>query len=207
MPYTPVPTRADGDILTASYLNLLAANQEFLYGLAQSANIPFNSFSASLSTMTSADATWYIRHRLPFFHWKVTTADASGNDSLRVFYNGVKIAGYSDPPGSVSGVYDLRSWAGLPNLQGAWATATSYDADNNGDGDVVTQSGQYYRCKQNHTSAASNQPGVGASWTTYWELLTLPGVGTMCVAWITFAKSPAATITVNYLLETDSVTL
>lgn len=35
--------------------------------------------------------------------------------------------------------------------------------------DKVVVNGVYYRCKVTHTSQASNQPGVGESWTDYWE--------------------------------------
>ena len=49
--------------------------------------------------------------------------------------------------------------------RGEWATSTAYYT-----GDLVgsdTVSG--YRCIVSHTSASATQPGVGASWTTYWE--------------------------------------
>ena len=36
--------------------------------------------------------------------------------------------------------------------------------------DVVTDSGSSYAAKVNHTSGASSRPGVGGSWTTYWQL-------------------------------------
>jgi len=50
----------------------------------------------------------------------------------------------------------------------AWFTSEAYVAD-----DVVKNGGSVYRCILAHTSAAGNEPGVGASWTTYWALKTL----------------------------------
>ena len=207
MPFTSIPTRADGDILSAAHLNLLSDNQEYLFGLTQAANIPFNSYSGVHSVMNSTHALWYLRHRLRYFHFKVSTADASNNDYIRIFYNGVKIAANEAPGATYSGVFDLTSWAGVPNLLGAWVTATAYDEDELGDGEVVSQSGAYYRCIASHTSGASTQPGVGASWATVWEVLTLPFVGGMCSTWIEAAKSPGDTITVDYLIETDAPSL
>jgi len=37
---------------------------------------------------------------------------------------------------------------------------------------VVSQSGSNYTSVLSHTSAADNQPGIGANWTTYWEITT-----------------------------------
>jgi biotin carboxyl carrier protein len=50
--------------------------------------------------------------------------------------------------------------------QGAWATSTAYSVD-----DVVENEGSSYICILGHTSGASTEPGVGASWETNWELL------------------------------------
>lgn len=44
----------------------------------------------------------------------------------------------------------------------AWVSGTAYNADALVDGD--------YRCILAHTAEAANEPGVGASWATYWEL-------------------------------------
>lgn len=45
----------------------------------------------------------------------------------------------------------------------AWATGTSYGAYS-----YVKSGGLIYRCISSHTSGASTQPGVGASWQTVW---------------------------------------
>ena len=51
----------------------------------------------------------------------------------------------------------------------AWKTSTAYVTGNfvtNEISDVT----YLYECKSDHTSGASTEPGVGASWTTYWTL-------------------------------------
>lgn len=57
----------------------------------------------------------------------------------------------------------------IPGAPDAWKTATAYVT-----GDFVTNEIDditcLYECKSNHTSAAASEPGVGASWTTYWTL-------------------------------------
>ncbi len=54
--------------------------------------------------------------------------------------------------------------------QGSWTTATSYIVD-----DTVTENGSSYICTTAHTSTANDEPGVGGSWTTYWDLLAQKG--------------------------------
>lgn len=147
---------------------------------------------------------WKIRHRVPWLHWAIN-ADATWQRA-RIWYNGVKL---DDAPLGLtwSGAYNLASWAGLQNLLGAWVSGFSYSQDvdsDNDDGHVVTQGGQYYRCKLSHTSAAGNQPGIGASWATYWDLLTLPGVGTICSVWFYVQFATGHEIGVEYIVETDS---
>ena len=64
--------------------------------------------------------------------------------------------------------------AGDPGIiwQGAWATATGY-ASNDG----VENGGASYICTSAHTSGATTEPGVGASWATVWDLLAAAGGG------------------------------
>lgn len=45
----------------------------------------------------------------------------------------------------------------------AWATSTAYVA-----GDIRANGGLLYVCHTGHTSSASDEPGVGASWEDYW---------------------------------------
>jgi hypothetical protein len=210
MPYTSIPTLSDGQILTASYLNLLSGNMGYLFGLANQANIPFNSYRDTRVTFDRNTMQWDVRHKLQYFHYKITSQGSNWN-YCRVYYNGVKVAGMETAGNTFTGTFDLTTWAGLPNLVGAWASGVAYDDDVHGDGNVgngddgsvVTQGGSYYDCKLAHTSAAGNQPGVGASWTTYWNLLTLPGLQTMCTTWADVNFNTGQEMTVEYLVETD----
>lgn len=49
--------------------------------------------------------------------------------------------------------------------KGAWATATAYALN-----DTVESNGSGYVCTSAHTSGATTEPGVGASWTDKWDL-------------------------------------
>jgi hypothetical protein len=49
--------------------------------------------------------------------------------------------------------------------RGAWATSTAYSEN-----DTIEHNGSGYVCTVAHTSGASTEPGVGASWTDKWDL-------------------------------------
>lgn len=53
-----------------------------------------------------------------------------------------------------------------------WATATAYAVDDDVQNGTRKSS---YRCKLAHTSDAAKEPGVGASWQTYWVLYAQAG--------------------------------
>jgi hypothetical protein len=207
MPYQTISTLSDGNVLSAAHLNLIADNIEFLKGISASPNVGFHSFRANQETITSADAVWYIRHRNRYLHYKIS-ANATPS-YIRIFYNGVKFASHEAPASgtSFSGYFDLTTWTGCPNYQGAWVTATGYQANRDGDGDIVLHGGAYYKCKSNHTSGAGSEPGVGGSWTTYWDLLTLPGLLTQCQMWVVVDFSASQQVTVEYLIESDGTSL
>lgn len=56
------------------------------------------------------------------------------------------------------------------NWRGAWLTSTAYAVN-----DGTSNGGSSYICTQAHTSGASTQPGVGASWASYWQVLASKG--------------------------------
>lgn len=65
-----------------------------------------------------------------------------------------------------------------------WVTSTAYAV-----GDyrvnVVASNLRWFRCKTAHTSGATTQPGVGASWSTYWtEYTTIPNHNTASFAYL-----------------------
>lgn len=55
-------------------------------------------------------------------------------------------------------------------FQGAWLTGTTFTVD-----DLVTNNGSTYACTLNHTSSATDEPGVGANTDTYWTLFVEKG--------------------------------
>lgn len=80
--------------------------------------------------------------------------------------------------GSWATYWDLMAEAGTNGVagelvgSGAWTTPTGYTADV----DVVENDGSGYVCKASHTSGDhDDEPGVGAVWETYWELLVSKG--------------------------------
>lgn len=68
--------------------------------------------------------------------------------------------------------------------QGQWASGNSYIIADVSfpQTDVVFNNGSAYVCIADHTADVTNEPGSGASWTTYWELFTSGG-GTGTVVW------------------------
>ena len=75
-------------------------------------------------------------------------------------------------------VWDGAAWQntgpfrGPPGLiwQGAWAGATGYKA-----GYAIAHDGGSWLCTSDHTADTATEPGVGASWTTVWDLLAAKG--------------------------------
>jgi len=82
------------------------------------------------------------------------------------FYNSVAGQSQSHPSWATSTTYSFDNYVfhnpGVPE----WSTSTPYSLD-----DVVYNNSDepVYRCILAHTSSASDEPGVGGSWTTYWE--------------------------------------
>lgn len=215
MPWTTIPTKADGDVLTAAHLNLLSANQEFLHSLGNAANPPFNSFRNTVVTLDDADAQWFIRHRLNYLHARVLSY--GGNWSYcRVYYNGIKVMGSESATTSLSSNVDLTDITAYPNYAGAWLTATAYEDDVNGDGgggngddgSIVINNSVYYRCILAHTSGATDdEPGVGATWATYWEVIAAPTVGNIYAIYVDAYFGSGTEVGVEYIFETDSASL
>lgn len=60
------------------------------------------------------------------------------------------------------------SLAGIKYWRGDWADTIHYVA---GDGIHSTSNGKAFICILEHNSASANEPGVGADWQTYWNIL------------------------------------
>lgn len=55
-------------------------------------------------------------------------------------------------------------------INAGWVAATNYVVH-----DALAWGGASYRCILDHTAAAGNEPGVGASWQTYWAIVADKG--------------------------------
>jgi hypothetical protein len=104
--------------------------------------------------------------------WPVSTGDwlrcdvdnAGGGDAMGLvllvtiaptFLGSVLVEGSQGPPGGVT------SWTGQ------WATSTGYTT-----GQSVSNNGSSYVAVVDHTSGAASEPGVGANWEDFWQLLS-----------------------------------
>lgn len=54
--------------------------------------------------------------------------------------------------------------------EGPWVIATAYTANQ-----ALSRNGSAYVCTANHTAGTANEPGVGVSWATVWDLLAAKG--------------------------------
>ena len=90
-----------------------------------------------------------------------TAQDIQTTGGAACWINGVSI-----PSLAADAAYDIS--AELPYA--VWATATSYTVAG-ALSEVVGRSGAHYVCILAHTSAAADEPEIGANWETYWKLL------------------------------------
>jgi len=103
MPFTTIPTLSDGAVLTASHMNLLGDNCNYLAGLGGIPNLAFS----HLSTSTGGTQKWHVRH---YHRYLYVLVDWTNNaDYLRIYYNNTKIHDDGDPSGSDSLKLDLNS--------------------------------------------------------------------------------------------------
>ncbi len=98
----------------------------------------------------------------------VLVADVGDGRSAIYTKSSATAADWSDPAYLTGPKGDTGSpW---DDWQGGWATATAY-AELAG----VENGGSSYICTSAHTSDATSEPGVGASWQTYWDLVAAKG--------------------------------
>lgn len=70
--------------------------------------------------------------------------------------------------------YPTNSWTVGSSYIATFPAPTADGTNSNYDKNainVVSNRGYWYVCKASHTAAATNEPGVGPGWTTYWTLL------------------------------------
>jgi hypothetical protein len=88
----------------------------------------------------------------------------------------------------------------LNMLTTAWASGTTYDYN-----DVLTHNGVSYRAILPHTAAATSEPGIGATWASYWSVL-LAGNAAIAATALTYmgAYSIGASYTANASLVSEA---
>ena len=201
MAYTTINTNGG-----AAALNTLAANAQHLNDLTQHPAPPCPSVHRNeIQQLNAGNNLYTFRHRLNVLRYRIANVTGTLN-YYRIFYNGRLVVNDEDPTTSpYTGGVDLSNPADpWPNWKGAWATGVSYYLNDTGnhDGDIVSNGGAYYVCIQGHVSNAGREPGVGASWETYWSRFDLPVVGQLyeCYVMAAFADGPRE-LAVEYIYE------
>jgi hypothetical protein len=84
VPYTPLSIPADGNVLSASTLNTLNANAEFLYSLISGVNTPFATHSFDGTPDPETSRPYIMRRQARYLHVRVdlTSNDVSDFDIL-----------------------------------------------------------------------------------------------------------------------------
>jgi len=125
MAWQATPTFSSGQILTASDLNILSNNLDFLHGLLGNSNPSFS--QVTLNGSGSTVARFNQQHRAQFFHYKITIT--SGNhDTLSITYNGATI--FSDQ-GSRVAPYTWQGYVDLNVNPGGLTLGNFYDVQVN----------------------------------------------------------------------------
>lgn len=209
MAWSSPPTFADTNILTASQLNILSDDVEYLYGLVSGVNTPFNSLESGVQ-LTAANNQWLIRHAYEYLHYKVRVR-AGQNDDLEIYMNngttdlrlywdstarttGYEYSGYID-------IEDITTWG---DYQGAWATSTSY-----GEFNIVLEAGTYYVCPEDedHTSGTFATDLAAGKWVSIGTSTNPWTDGNRYAMYVYSNPGSSHTITVDYLLESDQTSL
>jgi hypothetical protein len=87
MPYTTPPTFADGNILTASQLNILSADVEFLYGQTPAVNPGFQTHDYSTGLIEN-QKSWYFRYQGWNYLWYKIHRNGTFTNDMQITING-----------------------------------------------------------------------------------------------------------------------
>ena len=87
MAWSPPPTFVAGNTASAAQLNILSDDVEFLDGVADAPNAPFQ----SLVVTADVDTTYHIRYEGDdYFHYKYVISGSNG-DAVDITLNGTNI--------------------------------------------------------------------------------------------------------------------
>lgn len=201
MAYTTPPTFTS-TTLSASQLNILSDDIEYLYGMITGVNLPVASLRIVNDNYTSTNNQWLVRHAHRYLHYKVRLVGGT-NDSLSIYYDGVRV--WQDPNTrnaayTYSGYADLNSPETWPDWIGAYGAGTTY-----GKGDIVSSSSVYYVSKDNANT------GNAVSNTSWWRNIGAAGAfataGQYYAIYLTSDKDGSIEMSADYLLEADATSL
>ena len=132
------PTFADDAILSASDLNKLSDNGDFLYARIQGINVTFSSVRTQNISLSASNNAWTMRHQHRYLHYSLTlnSGDIDGGDDLAIYIagNGVVIESSPTELGTAqtwSGYIDLNAAPHSSIAVGDWYTIY-VKTDNNG---------------------------------------------------------------------------
>jgi len=119
--FTPVPTFADGAILTAADLNIIADNIEFLHSLVAGINVPFSSDTITGGSGTLVTSRNYaVRYVARYLHYKIRITDGE-TESLDIFIN--EVSEFNDAVDRTA----PYEWTGYIDLEGITTPPTLLD--------------------------------------------------------------------------------
>ena len=114
MAWTTPPTFVTSNAFSAAQLNILSDDLEFLQGVADAPNAPFQ----SLVVTADVDTTYHIRYEGDvYFHYKYIISGSNG-DAVDITLNGSNI--YSD------GVSSTGTYAGYVDITSLGLTAGTW---------------------------------------------------------------------------------
>lgn len=102
MPYTTITTINDGDTLSATWLNVLAANANYLGGLGTLPNVAFTQWR----TTNAGSKFYHIRHRHRYLK---AYYESTACDYIKIYYNGTLIKDDGDPDAAETYSIDLNN--------------------------------------------------------------------------------------------------
>ena len=102
MAYTSIPTLSDGAILSASHLNLLAANANYLGGLGALPNVAFR----QIRTSSAGSTFFHMRHRHRYLK---AYYESTNCDYIKIYYNGSQVMNDGDPDAAQTYSMDLNA--------------------------------------------------------------------------------------------------
>lgn len=104
MPYTNIPTLADGQILTASHMNLVGGNANYLGGLGGLPNVAFR----QVRTSSAGSTFFHMRHRHRYLKAYCETTNGAC-DYIKIICNGTQVLDDGSPDAAQTYSIDLNA--------------------------------------------------------------------------------------------------